>query len=409
MIDPLAADLSVTWLGAAGCVLYAWFLWRHRSSGFAIRATLFLVVTVAWVLFVRGFYWALGSEALGRLVFAGATLLPLAITSFTEALLRRHHPLWLKAFGLGATLVFFAANLFLDLAGDPWLLSMFCAALAAAALANAWMLLRADAADLSRNELHLARGVLIVALAAVPLMVTDFRETFGSPPVRAGAIGALLFVCVHLGLSGERGVVVPLLGRLAVALAAAALLAGSFALALVGVRPGLTAAALQSFPIAFAWVLLSSVFLQVRAASLEGRAAAFLRWLSRARLDSAAGFLASLRWLPQMQDHLVLEGEALRGYALEPIFAAAGREPLSLAEVRAWARGEGGGKIEAGEQLRDLLERNDMTHALLVSAAPPLVLLLNLPSGAQEAAGHLRASVILHMARRLARRPQDGA
>jgi len=402
--DPLASDVAVTWLGAAGCALYARFFWQQHASDFAARATLFLLALLVWVMFLRGFYWLWDSAALGHLVFAGATLLPFALTLFSEGLLRRHHPQWLKLAAVGVSLVFGVANLFFDLASSPPLLIAFCAAFAAIAMANAWLLLRLDGADLSRNEVQLCRAVVIAAVVAVPLIVTDFRETLGNLPVRAGAIGALLFVYTHLGLADRRGVLAPLLGRLAAALAAALLLSATFALAMVGARSELVQAAAYGFPVAFAWVLLTAVALQLRATTLEGRDAKFLRWLSRARLDSTAGFLHSLHWLPQTEDHLVLESEALQGYAVPAIFAVAGRDPVSLGEARAWTRAAARGKAEAGEQLRDLLERHGMTHALLVSAAPPLIVLLNLPSGAQAAVGELRAAVLQHLARRLARK-----
>ena len=403
MIDPLASDVAVTWLGAAGCALYAHFLWQQRAAGFAARAACFLMVMLAWVLFVRGFYWLWESAVLGRAVFAGATLLPLAITLFTEGALRRHHPRWLKLAALAASALFAVANLFFDLADSPRLLAAFCASLAGIAGANAVFLLAAGAVDLSRNERLMARAIVACALIAIPLIVTDFRETLGGIPVRAGAIGALLFVCVHAGLSDQRSVVAPLTARFFAALGAALALAASFALAIVGLQPELPSAAAQAFPLAFAWVLLTLATLRVRAASLEGRDVGFLRWLAHARLDSAAGFLSSLKWLPQTRDHVILESSMLRDYAVDEILALVGREPASLADARSWIASGQAGRMEVGEQLRDLLERHGMTHALLVAAEPPLIVLLNLPAGAQSAVGELRATVIQHLARRLAK------
>ncbi len=42
-----------------------------------------------------------------------------------------------------------------------------------------------------------------------------------------------------------------------------------------------------------------------------------------------------------------------------------------------------------------------MTHVLVITEEPPLVVLLNLPQGIDEATGSLRAGVIQRLARRL--------
>ena len=150
-------------------------------------------------------------------------------------------------------------------------------------------------------------------------------------------------------------------------------------------------------------MLLTANVVRIESMSAESPGNVFLRWLLIARLDSSEGFLRSLRKLPQTEEHLVLTATELAGYSLDLLFAIADeqREPLSLADVRRLALS--GARVDAAEQLVDLLQKHQMTHALLVSREPPLVVLLNLPQGASAAIGELRAGVIQRLARRFSK------
>lgn len=405
MINALASDVAVTWLGAAGCGLYLHFLWTRRDAA-AAGPGLFLFGVLTALLAVRGFAWLFGGPLLGRLVFAAATLLPIAMTLFAEHLLRRHHPLWLKLLALGVSAVFFVINLFADLSSDAPLLLAFLCCHAAVMASNGWFLLWLRDADLSRNEARLARAVVLVVALAVPLAATDFREELSHVPVRLGALGALAFVYVFLNLSDSQRVVRGLLAHFAAALLFAIVLASVMALASHGPGQGLLDAALRGMPVAIAWVLLTAIFVRIRAVSLAGDGNAFLRWLLHARLDTPEGFLHSLRRLPQTADHVLLGDAELTGYALGELFDMAGkrREPVSVGEARSWTKRRDGDRIEAAEQLVDLLERHEMTHALLIARQPAQVVLLNLPQGANAAIGELRAAIILRLARHLGQR-----
>ncbi len=406
MADPLLSDVAVTWLGAAGCLFYARFLWLSRHEGALARAGLALFALLASLLLVRGFYWlAPASAALARLVFAVATLLPLVVTIYAEHLLRRHHPLPLKLAALGVTLTFFTINLVQPLAGSLVLLVAFLLALLAILGANGWLLVRTAGAGLSLHEAQLARGAAIAALCAVPLVTTDFREEIGHVPLRMGALGPLVLVHVLLHLAPERHAAARELLRLALVVVAAATLALVFALVTVGTGAALPQAWIGAGPVATAWVLLATILVRTRQLQAETHGQNFLRWLLHARMDHVDGLLASLRRLPLTQEHVTLRAADLAGYDLARLLGAVDgrREPLGRPEALAWARGGHADRQDAGEQWADLMDRHGMTHALIVSQAPPLVILLNLPQGAGLQAAELRAGIIQRIARRIAR------
>ena len=404
MLNALASDITVTWLAAVGGWLYFHFMWSRRESDPAARATFFLIGVLTVLLAVRGFFWLFGGAALGRVVFMAATLLPIAITLFSEHLLRRHHPLSVKLFALSVSVAFFFANLFVDLSSNFTLLIAFLCALVMVVALNVWLLLCATENELSRNELRLVRTVLAAAVLAVPLLATDFREEIAVIPVRLGAVGALLFVFVLVHVSDAQKVVRALMLRLLWVAVCAGVLASAVAFSVNGPGPDFAASALRGLPVTLAWLLLTAIFVRIQGLSAESSDNRFLRWLLHARLDSAASFLGSLRRLPQAAEHLVLGPEDLHGYALDLLFHStqARRQPIALAEARIWACASDSLRVDAAEQLVDLLERHEMTHALLVSRDPALVVLLNFPQGAHAATSRLRIAVIQRLARHLA-------
>jgi len=403
--DPVASDVAVTWLGAAGCALYFRHAWSGREGSAAARTAAFLFGVLAVLLALRGVYWLHDDPVLARLVFCAATLLPLAVTLFVEHVLRRHHPLWLKALALGVTAAFFLANLVAPLAANAALLEVFLAGLVVVLIGNGWELVRRGETDLAANERRRARALVVAALAAAPLVATDFRETLGFPPLRLGALGALLLCFVLLHFSSSGGVLAGLALRLGAVLAAGGALAAAFALTNHGFGGAAAWATLWTLPVALGWVLLTVVFLAIRRVETETARASFLRWLLHARLDSLEGFLSSLRRLPFARDHVTLRAADLAPYRVDGLLALAHdrREPLSLPEARAWLGGGDPARVEAAEQLVDLFERHGMTHALFVAEDPPAVVLLNLPPGPEAALAEVRAGVIQRLARRLLR------
>jgi len=402
MIDSAHVDVAVTWLSAAGCAAYFAFVWIQRGGNPAARTELFLFGTLAVLLFVRGFWWTTHAPLLGRAVFAVATLLPLAITLFVERVLRRHHPLWLKTLGAVSSVAFFVLNLFGELALSTPALVAFLSCVVVVLGANGVLLVRERRGDLGERESSIAGALVFAALASLPLAVTDFREDIQGIPVRLGSLGALVLIYSLLTVESAGRLLLPLPVRIASMAVFAAVLAGAFALVNVGFGPAWSEATLRGMPVAAAWVLFSATVTRMLALHAESRAGSFLRWLLHARLDSLDGFLVSLRRLSIAAGYVALRGNDLRAYRIERLFelAEAKRGPLSISAARSWiAQGH---NLDEAEQLVDLFARHEMTHALLVRAEPPLVLLLQLPQATDRYVGEARAAVIQRIARHLA-------
>ncbi|MFO6419218.1 hypothetical protein ACLBKS_03340 [Hylemonella sp. W303a] len=404
MVDPIYSDVAVTWIGAAGCAVYAHFLWQIRRSSSFARAALFLFVLLALLLLIRGFFWTMpDSMALGRTVLGVATLLPVAMTIFSEHLLRRHHPLSLKLGALAVSAVFFVINLIFVLPVNlPLLIAFLCCFVVVLAW-NGWQLVRHQHSELTRHEVDIARATALVVLLSLPLVMTDFREEVDVGPMRLGALAPLLLVHVLLHLTHTGNAAIQALLRLATLTIAAATLSFVFGLVAVGFGPPLPATWLGSLPVAMAWVLLASSIVQARRLQSEVQSQNFLNWLLHARMDNIDGFLASLRQLPLTGESIVLRASDLAAYDTGRMLAMTAERdhPMSAGEARTLVRTTGD-RLDAAEQWLDLFERHHMTHALIVARDPALIILLNLPQSGSLIANEVRAGVIQRVARRIA-------
>jgi len=275
MVDNVALDVAITWAGAAGCAYYLRSLYAHGRPGSGAQRFLMLLLTS--LLFVRGLAWLTGDTILKRLTLAFACWLPLAVTLFIERVLRRHHPLWLKLFALATSVVFFLLDVSVGLPGHrPWLMA-FLTCFALVLSGNGLLLGARRSGTLSAGEERLAGLLLVIAAISLPLVVSDFRTVTGAGPVRMGAIAALLFVYGMLGSALRTASPAAWLLRFAVLLIPALVLSGLIGLAFRGTdAEAWQSATMRTWPVAYAWMLLTGIVVSGRAILSEGSAEHFL-------------------------------------------------------------------------------------------------------------------------------------
>jgi hypothetical protein len=396
--EGIARDVAITWAGAAGCLSYLWALYRHGRQGTATQR--FLLVGLAALLFLRGFDWLSGEAILGRLTFAVATWLPLALTLFTERVLRQHAPLWVKILALSTTVVFFSASMLVSESRYRLWLVGFAVCFVALVLLDGVLLLVRDRSGLSEGENRLADTLVLLAFVSMPLVVSDFRTTLGLPAVRLGAVAALLFTYSMSGSAVRSTTAVVSAGRWALLLASAAVL--SALLALASHTESLDAwrsAALSSWPLACAWMLLTGIVVNVHGLSSENDTNEFLGWLGRVSLGSPQKFLRALERAPDARTHLVVGHTELREYDFATLDGcrSGSDEIVSLERIRKMVRAKGTELSAWAEQWLDLLERTGMTHAFVLQRAPPVIFLLNLPAATSSVVAERRIAVLRHL------------
>lgn len=390
-------DFLLNWLGVGGLIAYAVYIHGNRQRGGLEMMMLILLYTLAVLYISRSFYWLTDDFLLQVLSFIPATLIPLPITLFVEALMRRHVPLALKIFVVAGTLVCFVMNLVPDVNRRTlWIISIVVT------LGTlAWLGLIALFRNRARHapmENRLINGCAAALAFAFLLTATDVGLGPAWLHFRLGGIGALIFVyvCVRLTDPGESAAA---LFRELSAIAAIALGGlGAFALLVPGAEADLYVAI---FVVLLASVLLYAIFGRLRAK----RQPTFFRWLLDASTGSVDGFIDALHGLPLANDHRILRGADVDAYGPE-IMAATfddANAVWGIGRLRAELTNES--RRDGAERLIGMLEQNHMTHVALLATRPHAFLLLTLP---QLAGGHnpmLEIELIQKFARLLSAGP----
>jgi hypothetical protein len=377
----LIVDVLVTWVGAAALARYLWMLGTRPVRSLLESRARLLVGVLAALLFVRGFAWLLPNHRwLDWLVFVPVSLLPIAMTLFAEALLRRHAPLWLKTLATGLSAAAFVANCArfgIQQRDRPSAIdAVILGAVLVTLLALAWLFLRRDRASLSASENSLVRVCAVLAAVGLPLSVTDFRTAFGAPPVRLGTLGALL-LCYSLLRAPDEGTQLRGwlrdLGRLVVK----AVIACAFVVLALGTANA--AFVLPLSALAVALLLGFSILDRLRDATASTTRNDLLRWLGRATPESDSEFVAELAALPLTADATVVEGAELAAYDKDGLVKAFSKRVVySLAELRR-VRDTDANDARGADELTDLLERRGATHVALISRSPARLLVATLP------------------------------
>jgi hypothetical protein len=393
--DAVAIDVLVTWIGALGAASYLLHIVRNRSRSPLERRAVLLLGVLTVLLLVRGFSWLGPDLRLTRLTFAAATLLPLAMALFVEGLLRRHLPRPAKLLAAGSSAFFFVMNLAPARWREAVLPHGFPAVLLAIMALLGYFLLARRRDTLSPAENRLVSGCLLAILAGLPMAASDFRLETGFPPQRWGAVGVLLFVytLVHLArLPEHAGWRLRELGWLALQ-----------ALLLSGMGAFLSPRPLEvwghALPLASALVLLFAIGERLRNAGTVQRQERLLRWLANAPSGSREALAGWLRRYPLTEQHLLLGPEELRDYRAASLAALFGTSrTCSGAQFRQIGPDAPREAQDAAEQMADILERYEMTHACLLSTDPLYLLLVNLPEMGGNRDAELELEVIQRQA-----------
>jgi hypothetical protein len=391
--DAVAIDVLVTWIGALGAASYLLHIVRDPSRSPLERRAVVLLGVLAVLLTVRGVSWLEADLRLTRLTFAAATLLPLAMALFVEGLLRRHLPRPAKLLAAGASAFFFVVNLGPERVRGAMFSRAFPAVLLVTMAVLGYFLLSRRRDTLSPAENRLVSGCLFAVSVGLPLAASDFRLNLGFPPQRWGAVGVLLFVytLAHLARLPRRAVVRDL-GWLGLQ---ALLLSGMGAL--LSPRPAAVWA--HTLPPAAATVLLFAIWERLRNAGAMQGQEGLLRWLANAPTGSLDALVGWLRRYPLTEQHLLLGPAELGAYRAESLAGLFGESrTCSGARFRQLGPDAPREAQEAAEQMADILERYEMTHACLLSDRPMRLLLVNLPEISGNRDAELEMQVIQRQA-----------
>jgi len=379
------AEALVSWASLYGVATAMRVYWKQTARSRVERCVLFLLGVLFGLLAVRGFFWITGSKVFGALTYFFASVLPLAVVLYIEALLRRHMPLLVKILVLAGTVVFVAFALSERLHADPFWMRVFSGYVLALMVVLLTMLFLRDRSDLTEVENRAADAVGVAVAMIVPFVMTDLLTDLGLPMVRVGSVGILMFAFATVVAAEPRATVGAVVNTHLRVIGLSIALGAIEAWVIGDVR---TATVARTGAFFACFLLLTMIYLRVHTHRQLSRGPGLVRSIATADTRTTEGFLHVLEQLPIVADYRLVRAADLRGYdhkdAFVGLFPADGARVVTRRQLR---RRSGAPQVEhsyVADQLADLLEREQMTHAVLLRERPLSLLLVHIPSAGLE-------------------------
>lgn len=378
------AEALVSWMSLYG-VIIAWRVyWKQATRTRLELCVMFLLECLALLLAVRGLFWITGRPIFGELTFAAGSLVPLAVLLYIEALLRRHFPLLAKAFVLIGSAFFFGLAISGNLHADPLWLPGFTAYIFLMQLFLTGAIVFRDQSDLTPVENRSLGALSVAVVMIVPFVATDLAADLGLNMVRVGSVGFLMFVHAIVVASEPRGSAGTVLREHLTVLVASAGLGAVLAYLVADPRVA-TAARCASF---FACsLLLVMIYNRVRSNRALARETGLVRSVANANTSTTEEFLRVLERLPMVAGYRLLREPDLKGYdhwSLPAVFHLRETHVVTRRQLSRPGRDRQPDPAYHAEQLEVLMERESMTHAVLIRERPTTLLLVRIPSAGLE-------------------------
>lgn len=370
----LIADSVVTLAGLIGLALFAQVLRMQRPRTAITRRFLFALQVVAALLAVRLLQWLTGSDWIGRVTFAIAAFVPLAMLMVVETLLRRHASLALKLWAAGGAAIFALVALVISAKYATEATTALAAFQVSFFVVLAVSVVARDRSSLSPPENTTVDRLALSFVLIVPLALTDFRMAFLDLPVRLSGI-AILALC-WLGLTLRRNDASQS-EVISVTLASAAgLLFASLCIMEIASLDLRTT--IQVMAVIVSIAILSIIFNQVRLIRREDKIGRMRDVLADAQLNDPDVFLEALQSRALTSGALILDADSLGDFdtafkehlLLKGIIASQGLDQISDPQLT--------------EQFAWFFRKFAASHAMLVSNDPFRIMALNVPALAQS-------------------------
>jgi len=280
-------------------------------------------------------------------MMVAAAWLPLAGIRFVEDLVRRHAPVSVKIGVLAGAVVF---TVFAFTAGLIWnerVLHLLAAFQGTTLVAMVVMLIRGRP-EVTRSEGSAAACFLLALVAAVPLVLTDFRAILPDADVRGGPFAVLLLLLATSRLIGGGGTYRHLAADVALCLASGAIAYGA------SDQDGITAA--------FCTGLTAFALLVERFSGARGRRTHIIRTLATAQ---DTGEMLAID--PLLSTGRTIEATDLAEYPADVVTRIARHRLLGRSDPDPGVR----------DAVEDILDSHDATHLLRLEADPPRFLALS--------------------------------
>ncbi|MFL4471801.1 hypothetical protein ACERZ8_18670 [Tateyamaria armeniaca] len=369
----LIADSVVSLAGLIGLALFAQVL-RMQPGSAVTRRFLFALQVVAALLAIRLLQWLTGVEWIGRLTFAVAALVPLAMLLVAETLLRRHAPLALKLCVSGGAVGFALVALLISEDHARAAIVSLAAFQGLAFVALAVLVLTRDRASLSPAENKTIDRLALSFVLIVPLALTDFRTEFLDLPVRLSGI-AILALC-WLGLTLRRNEASQSEILSATLASAIGVIFASACIMELAALDGRTT--LQVMAVMVSISMLAVIFNQVRIIRREDKIGRLLDVLADMQLNDPEAFLAALQNRALTYGALILEADSLKDFDADFRDCLVRRRIVSSKDLDPIE------DPQLAEQFAWFFRKFAASHAMLVADHPFRIMAINVPALAQS-------------------------
>lgn len=394
--------LTDLYLSAAALIGLSVLHWHTRPSAATspLSRRFLFVLRVGMLLFIGRMLVVLtGGEWFRFVVLLAAALIPLATLLLTESMLRRHAPLWVKAYvGIGV-LVFGVLAFWIGDALDPARLFALLGFQIGGFVIAGWLIIFRDRGSLSVGENRTAHRLLLALLLLIPLGASDFFLVAMRLPVQFSAIGVLLLCWFALGLSrvqdGHRRIV----NTLAVLLGAALLGSGLIIHIADFDRQG----AILVVAINIATLLVLAITAAARDNRSAAESASILSYLAQAQDGDVISFLQGLSSYPLMNAGRVLsqqETQGLEDHVLTRIFT---HSPVLRSDMRPAL-----GPV-AEDHMTHLFDWFQSTHLLDLATTPRQIVAVTVPAFLRSHSAEVELQAVQRMAALIARKDADHA
>jgi len=397
--DPHLFEALQSILGAYAVLIYSHVLSGQRSHSASESRLVFLLRCFLFLLVVRGFFWISHSPILGILTFASASLIPIGLFLYAEALIRRHFPLPAKIFILLGTLLFGTLALTGDLhTNHNGLLAYSVFITLTGAIISAVISTR-DRTTLSQIENRMLDSLRLGAILCAPFFLTDLFADMGANVPRLGTCGAMIIVYTFSRVSSQNDtfdVVAKEIGKAA----AFAVMTGFFLWTWGGNGAGEPSFVYFIRAVAFCFSITLLLLIRSRMRSLSyvhSQGSPFIRTLANSNVSCLSSFISSIGEASIGSSYAFMAEKDLSVYEpskLLSILDTYKTEVLSLSFLHEHLDKAKGDDRYAIEQWIDLLETSGMTHGCFIRKEPIRLFLLHVPQVAYERAAQLEIGII---------------
>ncbi|WP_108819292.1 hypothetical protein [Pseudovibrio sp. Alg231-02] len=356
------------------------------AQDYLVSRFLFVLYLVAGLMLVRTIDWYTGSAFFKVATLILASLIPLSILLLTEALLRRHAPLWSKWVTASGTALLLILSVFSQtFVGPVSTIALFTFQAYAFGLA-AYLIVTRDKASLTAEENKTISRFALALVLILPLLITDFPQLSSLFPARLAGI-AVLFSC-WLVMNLRRSQFI----RCDAVITFGVTLAITFGVTwcLGQVLPLDARTQMQVASMLLAFLMLFTLLLEAYWSWTNKRNHGLLHHVVGGSIASLDSFLRFKQDNSLLGNALVLQPSDLGDFDLDFL-----RELFSNSPVLRRPDNTTDAELSerAKEQMDWLFKKYDATHILLVGENPLRLLALSLPQITNSSGGELEFEV----------------